>query len=137
MKILEQKTMIKDCVLIEPLFCKEDDSVVEVAKKLRGHLIRYIYVVDKNDTPVGVISTTDINNRVVAEGKNPTSLKAKEIMTKPIHSFEETDDVNKAYKACVKNEIATCPVTSKGKLVGLVSVHELLRKITNVEDKNE
>ncbi len=123
--------------MIEPLSCKENDSVVDVAKKLREHVIRYIYVVDSDDKPVGVISITDINNRIVAEGKNPASLKARDIMTSKIHSFEEIEDIKKAYGACIKNEIASCPVTSHGKLIGLVSVHELLRKLTQVEGNHD
>ena len=125
--------MIKECVMIEPLYCNGEDSIVEVAKKLREHLIRYIYVVDSEGKPVGVISTTDINNRVVAEGKNPSELSAKDVMTKPIHSFEEDSDEKEVYRACVKNEIATCPVTKDGKLVGIISIHELLRKIAQVD----
>ena len=125
--------MIKDCTLLEALHCKDSDSVVDVAKRLREHLIRYIYVTDANQKPVGVISITDVNNRVVAEGKNPTTLKAKDIMTKPLQTFEETMDEKQAYEQCVKSNVATCPVTNQGKLVGMVTIHELLRSITHVK----
>ena len=81
---------------------------------------------------VGIISTVDINNRVVAEGKNPNGLKAKDIMTSPIRSFEEDADEKEAYSTCVKDNIVTCPVTKDGRIVGIVSIHELLRKITHV-----
>ena len=81
--------MISKCTLIEPFYCKEDDSVVEVAKKLRGTTIRQIFVVDEKTYPVGLISTTDINNRVVAEGKDPKKMKAKEIMSKTIDIFKK------------------------------------------------
>jgi CBS domain-containing protein len=125
--------MLKNCTLIEAPQCKETDTVVEVAKQLREHLIRYIYVVDENQNPQGVISLTDINNRLVAEGKDPSTTTAKDIMTSPITTFEETIDIKEAYENCVKNNIATCPVTKEGKLVGMVTIHELLRKITAVE----
>ena len=125
--------MIKECTLIEALNCNTDETIVEVAKKLREHLVRYVYVVDSEGKPVGVISTTDVNNRVVAEGKDPNTLKAEEIMTKPIVSFEETEDESKVYKECVKNEVATCPITKDGKIVGIITIHELLRKITHAE----
>lgn len=125
--------MIKDCTLLEALYCKDSDTVVDVAKRLREHLIRYIYVVNQQEQPVGVISITDINNRVVAEGKNPTSLHAKDIMTQPLQTFEETMDERLAYEQCVKHNVATCPVTNKGKLVGMITIHELLRSITQVK----
>ncbi len=125
--------MIKNCTVIEALHCQETDSIVSVAKQLREHLIRYIYVVNKNQQPVGVISITDINNRVVAEGKNPAAIAAKDIMTKPVYAYEDTEDEKRAYHDCVKGNVATCAVTSKGKLIGMVTIHELLRKMTRVE----
>lgn len=125
--------MIKGCTLIEALHCTEDSSVVSVAKLIREHLVRSLYVVDAEEKPVGVISITDINNRVVAEGKNPEGLKAKDIMSSPVHSFEEDSDEKIAYETCIKENVAMCPVTSNGKLVGMITVHELLRKMTHVE----
>ena len=126
--------MLKDCNLIEPLYCKETDSLVDVAKKLREHVIRYIYIVNDKKTPTGVISTTDMNNRVVAEGKDPNTLKAKDIMTKPITSLDENTDINKAYKECIKTKIAICPVTRNTQLIGMVSIEELLHKITHADN---
>lgn len=125
--------MIKECCLIEPLVCKKNDSIIDVAKKLREHLLRYIYVVDEKDSPVGVISTTDMNNRIVAEGKDPNSIVAKDIMSTPVYCFEEDEDEKEAYKQCVKNKISTCAVTKDKKIVGIVSIHELLREITRVD----
>lgn len=121
--------------MIEPLSCEECESIVEVAKKLREHVIRYIYVVNEKGSPVGVISTTDMNNRVVAEGKNPSETLAKDIMTTPIHAVDVNSEEKKAYEECLKNNVATCAVTEDGKLIGLVTVHELLRKVS--EDKGE
>jgi hypothetical protein len=97
---------VKDCVLIEAFKCNEEDSVVDVAKKLREYTLRHIFVVNKEDYPVGLISVTDINNRVVAEGKNPNELKAKDIMTKPVDVIDENDDINAVYKSMLeKNRV--------------------------------
>jgi len=125
--------MIKECTMIEPLQCDENDSVVNVAKALREHVIRHIYVVNAKHYPVGVISITDVNNRVVAEGKNPNTLQAKDIMTKDIQVYQETDDEREVYKTCVRNKTATCPIVRGNKLVGVVTIHELLQRITTVE----
>jgi CBS domain-containing protein len=124
---------IKNCTLIEALTCNEDDLVVEVAKKIREHLLRHIYVVDSENKPVGVISTTDINNRIVAEGKDPNNIKANEIMTSPIETIDEDMDEREAYKVCVKGNIVACPVTKEGKISGIISVNEILRKLTDVQ----
>jgi len=124
---------VKECTMIETPSCNENDSIVEVAKEIRQHLLRHIYVLDDSGKPVGVISTTDMNNRVVAEGKDPNSLKAKDIMTSPIVSVESGMDEKEAYKVCAKNQVATCPVTEGGRVVGIVTINELIRHMTQVE----
>jgi signal-transduction protein with cAMP-binding, CBS, and nucleotidyltransferase domain len=60
-------------------------------------------------------------------------MKAKDIMTSPIVSVESNLDEREAYGICVKNEIVTCPVTKDGKVVGIVTINELVRKLTKVE----
>ena len=125
--------MLKECTLFEALQCKEEDTLVTVAKKLREYTVRYIYVTNAQEQPVGVISMSDMNNRVVAEGKDPTLFKAKDIMTKNIKVYDDTMDERDAYKQCVHEKLTACPVVSKGKLVGVVTVQELLNRITHVE----
>tara|TARA_Y100000034_G_scaffold134284_1_gene202275 strand:+ start:1056 stop:1418 length:363 start_codon:yes stop_codon:yes gene_type:complete len=120
--------------MIEANPCKDTESIVEVAKKLRENLIRYIYIVDDEGKPVGVVSILDINNRIVAEGKDPNGITAKDVMTSPVQSFDEEEDESKAYRECMEKEIVTCPVTSDGKLIGMVTIDELLRKITHYKN---
>jgi CBS domain-containing protein len=124
--------MIKECTLLEALQCKEEDSAVDVAKKLREYTIRYIYVTNSQEHVLGVISLSDLNNRVVAEGKNPQTVKAKDIMTKNIIVYDDETDEYEAYKQCIREGRTACPVTSKGKLVGVVTVQTLLNHITHI-----
>jgi CBS domain-containing protein len=122
---------IKDCVLIEAFKCNEEDSIVEVAKKLRKISLRHIFVVDKKDYPVGVISVIDINNRVVAEGKNPKEMKAKDIMSKPIEVSDIEEDVEKAYDAMKDKGYVMSPVVKDKKMIGIVSIHQLIKNLKN------
>lgn len=125
--------MLKECTLFEALQCKEEDTLVAVAKKLREYTVRYIYVTNAQEQPMGVISMSDINNRVVAEGKDPRTMKAKDIMTKNIKVYDDEMDEREAYKQCVQEKLTACPVVSKGKLVGVITVQELLNRMTHVE----
>lgn len=124
---------ITNCTIIETPICKQDDLIIDVAKKIREHLLRYIYVLDENNKPVGVISTTDMNNRVVAQGLDSKNTKAKEIMTNPIISIDINFDEKEAYKLCVKNDIALCPITKDEKFIGVITLNELLRNLTKIE----
>ena len=113
--------MLRNCKLSECVICKEDDPVLEVAKILRDTGARHIFVVNENEKPLGVISTVDINNRVVAEEKNPMKMKAKDIMTAPVSAVDCDDPVEKAFLVMTEKGTYSCPVTQKGKIIGMVT----------------
>ena len=43
-----------------PITCNEDTTVIEVIKKLSENHIHRIYIVDKNERPIGIVSMSDI-----------------------------------------------------------------------------
>jgi len=123
--------MLKDIRLIAPQKCSADEKVIDVAKKLKESTQRYIYVVDENDWPIGIISTTDINNKVVAEGKDANALTAKDIMSQPIEVYDINDDEVNVYKEMVENKRFGCAVVENKKLIGVVSLKDLITHITS------
>jgi len=126
--------MISQCRLIEPFACTETDSVVDVAKKLHQFRQRHIYVVNKDMFPVGIISTSDMLERVIVAGKDPKVTKAKDIMTKDITVFQDADNAKEAYKVMNKKKIVSCPVVKDKKYLGTLTYNECLRFVTNPEN---
>lgn len=123
---------IRNCVLIEPFSCKENDSVIEVAKKLREISLKHIFVVNEKNYPTGIISITDINNRVVAEGKDINKLKAKDIMSSPIDVADINDDIDASCKKMLENNHVMEAVVENGEIKGIVTIHQLMK---NLEEK--
>lgn len=113
---------VKDINLIPALSVNLDESIVEVAKKLHYYQERRIFVVDKKKSPVGIISLVDINDRVVAKGKNPKTTKAKDVMSYPIKLVLEcSTPLEEAKKMMIHNNNYYLPVVVKGKLSGLLN----------------
>jgi len=121
---------VNDCEIIEVETCKKEDLVVEVAKKLDELGIRHMVVMDNNNSPVGVVSVTDISNKVVAKENNPNEVKTEEIMNSPIFIVDHEDDAGKAYYGMVERNIFFCPVLKENKMKGIVTFHEITKKIT-------
>ncbi len=109
--------------------CSETDSVIKAAKVMKVSRERHIYVIDKKQKPVGLISVTDISNRIVADEKDPKKLKAKDIMTSPVNSFKLGDSIEKILKVMGKQGIFICPVTEKNKIIGECSMNSLINKL--------
>jgi signal-transduction protein with cAMP-binding, CBS, and nucleotidyltransferase domain len=125
---------VEDCTLLRPLKCSETENIVEVAKILRKEKQRRVIVVDENEFPFGIISTTDISNRVVAENKEPSKLKAADIMTSPIFLICDLgDDLEGIFTRMVEQKSYFCPVVKEKKLYGIITYGELIK---HVQSKN-
>lgn len=123
--------MISTCYLIEPFTCKENESVSEIAKKLKQFGQRQIYVVDESQKPVGIVSITDLMDKIVIEQKDPSKMVAKDVMNKDVIVFDDSDDVKKAYKAMTERGVVTCAVVQGQKMVGMLSLKEALKCVTD------
>lgn len=119
---------VSECNLEEPFYCNKEDSIIDVAKKLREHRIRHIVVVD-GMKPIGIVAAVDIVNHIVAEGKEYKHLKAKDIMVHPIFYVDKEDDVSTAYFGMVKKNTFSCPVVEKESFVGMLTFSEALKCI--------
>jgi len=114
--------------LIDAVTCHEGDSVFVVARILRDTQTRHLIVVDVHKKPLGIISTVDVNNRVVAAGKDASKTYAKDIMTSPISTIDVEKSYDEAYRVMVHASIYAIPVTKQGALIGLLDFNCLFGK---------
>lgn len=120
----------KHCTLLKPLSCIKDTNIVEVAKILKEHKQRRIIVVDGNDAPIGVISTTDMNNKVVAKGSDLKKTKASDVMTSPIFLVCDIDDnLGDIFRKMHEHESYFVPVTKDSRLFGILTYGELVHRV--------
>ncbi len=117
---------INECKLESPFFCNKEESIIEVAKKLKENKVRHIVVVDKMQ-PIGVVAAVDIVNKIIAEGKDYKKFKAADIMVHPIFYVNKDDEVSTAYFGMVKKNTYSCPVVENGKFVGMLTFTEALK----------
>ena len=124
---------IKDCTIIGTVSCNEDDKIADIAKAFKENKVRHIIVVDENDSPIGIVSTVDVVNEVVAEGKDPKETTAGEIMTKPITTIDINEDLKNAYIEMINKSIYSCPIVEDGKLKGMLTFNEALKHMVQMK----
>jgi CBS domain-containing protein len=112
--------MIQKEHLVDAVICRENNDVLEVSRILRDTQRRHLIVLDSKDKPVGIISTVDVNNRVVAEEKNPKQITAKDIMTKEPKVVSLQDTYEKAFQIMAELGTYSIPVVRDSKLTGLL-----------------
>lgn len=120
---------IKECKLNKILNCDKEKNIVNVAKLLNTKNERHCIITDKKN-PIGIISITDIANRLVAKGKDPKTTKAKDIMTHPIKTIDSGKKLTDAYIEMMKERIYAFPVVEKNKLKGILEFKEVIKNLS-------
>ena len=121
---------IKQIALLPVATINLDDNAVAAAKKLHDFQERRIFVVDKKKFPAGIISIVDINDRIVAKGKDPKKTKAREIMSYPLKLVLDINtSLEEAKKLMIHNNNYYVPVVEKGKLIGLLNYSLILEAL--------
>lgn len=107
---------IRDVVTITP-----DSTVHEVQKLMDDQSISGLPVMD-GDTIIGIISRRDVNPLM----KSGTDRKVSEVMTSDVVTIDENTSAEEALDIAYENKVERLPVLSDGKLVGIVTIRDIL-----------
>lgn len=122
--------LAKDAMKTEVVTVSPSAPITEAALSMREEDIGALVVVDDEGRPVGIITDRDIVVSVVANSKNPLEILVEKVMTKKLIVVQEDASIFEILKILAKNNIRRVPVMRRGKLVGIVSVDDLIVIIT-------
>jgi len=119
---------VKDCEIRDEFaICTPEESVVDVAKFMVEKGFSSSIVVESNK-PVGIVTVFDIVKRVVAEGKDPKTVRVVDVMTSPVLSVNLNDDLIEVSRLMVSRGLASVPVVNEnGELVGILTLQDIAR----------
>jgi CBS domain-containing protein len=108
----------------------------EAARLMRDHHVGALIVIDglKGATrPIGIVTDRDIVVAVVAATDvRPESLTVLDVMARDLVLIDENDGVFEAIEAMQERGVRRLPVvTSDGRLVGIVTLDDVLRMLAN------
>ena len=96
------------------------DAAILMEKSRIGSLI-----VEKYGDDVGIVSERELSQKVLAKGGNPDEMTVSDIMT-PIMSMDRYMPIEEANQFMHKNKIRHMAVTDDEKIVGVLSVKDLV-----------
>lgn len=108
-------------------------SVKEAAKRMTGLKIGAL-LVEEDKMVIGIVTERDIVRKVVAKGGSLSKMKVSSIMSKPLITMESTRNIHDAQDLMADKRIRHLGVTLGGRVVGLVSVRDLLVAFQQVSE---
>ncbi|MEK6303550.1 MAG: CBS domain-containing protein [Acidobacteriota bacterium] len=115
---------VREIMTKDPACCTPDTKLQQVAKLFVEHDCGCIPVVDseKGMKPVGVITDRDICCRIVAEGKNPLEMTARDAMSDGVVTVTPEMSVDECCRVMEDNKVRRVPVVdASGRCCGMVA----------------
>ena len=116
----------KDIMTREVVSTTGDTPAIEALKILLANQIAGMPVVQHDMTLVGIITEKDLLE-LFQEGERGRNKTVADYMTQPAVHFDENESLYDIWKCLLQVTFRRVPVTSKGKVVGIVSRPDVLK----------
>jgi CBS domain-containing protein len=110
-----------------------DATVYEALETLEERNVGALLVM-AGDSLVGLLSERDYVRKVKLKGYSSTDLKVEEIMSTPVVTVDSKATVDECMHCMTNKRCRHLPVVDEGKVVGVVSIGDLVNWIMTVQD---
>jgi CBS domain-containing protein len=122
------KSSVHDWMINLVLFIDPEATVTEALALMRRRYVDSLIVSPSADSPdYGIVTTIDVCDKIVAHNQNPSVMKVKEIMHKPVVMVPQDMTVQECAAKMKDLHIHHLPVVDEKKnLVGMISATDFL-----------
>lgn len=100
-------------------------SCAEACREMREHDIGDVLVMEDDGSLCGVVTDRDIVVRVLAEQRDPTTTRLKDVCSQNIVTIDSSAAVHDAMTLMAKHAVRRVPVMSNGHAIGMLSLGDL------------
>lgn len=109
-----------------------DDSVFQAIRLMAEKSVGALVVLE-GETLVGIASERDYARKVVLQGRSSLDTPVRDIMTSPVVSVSPDQSVDDCMRIVTTNRIRHLPVVQGDKVVGVVSIGDLVQRIISTQ----
>ena len=131
------KVMTRNVVTID-----KDADISQAQEKMSKHLFRHLPVVDENNRLIGIVTDRDVRSVLPSsylskedrrkEWERFSKCKVNDLMTHNPVTLSPLDTIQDALLLLHKKNFGALPVVEQQKLIGIISIRDLLREFINV-----
>jgi CBS domain-containing protein len=116
----------RDFYRTEVASVRDDAPVRELVERMAGYAVGCVVVVDAEKRPVGIVTDRDLAIRVVAQGRDPSTLRALDVMSKPLVTAAPDERLESIAERMRSAAVRRLPVVHDGRLSGLVALDDIV-----------
>lgn len=126
--IMRAKTGISvfDAMTTMPVMAKTDDTIIDCAKIMKKYSVGSLLIKDGKQV-VGILTENDFVIKVLVKGLNPDDTLAGDVMETNLYTIDPKRDLYDAILEMKNNEIRRLPVEQDGKIVGILTMKDILK----------
>ncbi|MBW6465425.1 MAG: CBS domain-containing protein [Brevefilum sp.] len=120
--------LVKDWMIDLVVYIDPDSTVLDALSRMRRRYVNSMIIkIDDDEKEYGIITSTDICDKIVAQGQNPAKTKIRDIMTTPLISVSPDQTIFECAKLMNEKKIHHLPVVNaEGSIVGMISATDFL-----------
>ena len=107
----------------------QNETVFKALEELAKYDIGALVVKDNKDNIVGIFSERDYARKVTLKGKSSKKAKVKDMMTTEVYHVKPKNYLRECLQLMTKKRTRHLPVLEDEKLVGLVSIGDIVNRI--------
>ena len=119
----------------ETYFVQSGATVLDAVRYMTQREIGAVVVLDPNNRVAGIFTERDLMKRVVLPAKDATATTVSDVMTRSLVLCEASESEEACHRRMINHRIRHLPVVEEGRLIGLVSLRDLLQ--VNLSRKEE
>jgi CBS domain-containing protein len=119
---------VRDWMMDLVVYVDPTIAVTDALETMRRRYINSVIINKSQDNPeYGILTSTDICDKIVAQDRDPGQTKVSEIMTSPLITVSANMGMAECARLMKKHNIHHLPVADeKGSLVGMISSTDFL-----------
>src|SRR6185503_8560458 len=119
---------VKTIMTTDVKFVRAETPIYEALDLLDKEKISGLPVLDEGNHVVGILTEKDVLEILISKNADAKKLVG-DYMTREVICFQENDNVLDVCKFFIRSHIRRVPIVREGKLVGIVSRHDIVTLI--------
>jgi len=123
-----------------PVCCLQNDTVLKAAELMKSENVGSIPVIENEQTQklIGIVTDRDLTLKIVAEGRDPKSMKVDAVMTHKVVTCRAEDDLQKALDVMAEHQLRRIPIVDANhRVVGIIAQADVATRVDQPEKTAE